>query len=443
MAAKKSNKPGGASSSEIATEDADNNQSVSDGGSPDVRSSRFFHCPYRQATLLQQALTPDKMRVAFFIGAGCPGSIRVESGTGTKALIPNIAGLTEQVRSKLQGSARFRESFGKVSQRIQLPNNEQPNVEHILSHVRALCEVVGTGEIDGLSREMLSGLDKEICQVTNDVVNVRLPGSGSPYHHLASWIGSIPRTHPIEIFTTNYDLLMEQSMEECRVPYFDGFIGSDRTFFDVPSIEQDRLPSRWARLWKVHGSVNWWRTNEGEFQRREKGGEFDRQMIHPSHLKYDQSRRMPYLAMLDRMRNFLAHGQSVIITCGYSFSDLHLNEVILQGLSGNPTAMCFGLLYEDRAKSPEAVARARLHANLSLLAADGAVLGTIERDWRSDPKVDHFLHGLAVETGEMRHRTQSPSNQCKFLLGDFKSLGEFLAGQLPGRAEDEGNSHAS
>lgn len=30
------------------------------------------HCPYRQSTLLQQALAPDKMRIAFLLGAGCP-----------------------------------------------------------------------------------------------------------------------------------------------------------------------------------------------------------------------------------------------------------------------------------------------------------------------------------------------------------------------------------
>ena len=27
------------------------------------------HCPYRQASLLQQALEPDKMRVGLFLGA--------------------------------------------------------------------------------------------------------------------------------------------------------------------------------------------------------------------------------------------------------------------------------------------------------------------------------------------------------------------------------------
>lgn len=200
-------------------------------------------------------------------------------------------------------------------------------------------------------------------------------------------------------------------------------------------MEQDKLPARWSRLWKVHGSINWWRTTQGNVERRSDKKTGDRQMIYPSHLKYDQSRRLPYLAMLDRLKAFLAHGQAVLITCGYSFSDQHLNEVILQGLSGNPTAICFGLLHGDRKHYPEAVTRARKQSNLSLLAVDGAVLNTIERDWRCDKKEEHLLHGLAVETGELGNRTTAPPERCKFLLGDFKAFGLFLAQHLA-RGED-------
>jgi hypothetical protein len=153
-------------------------------------------------------------------------------------------------------------------------------------------------------------------------------------------------------------------------------------------------------------------------------------MIYPSHLKYDQSRRQPYLAMQDRLRAFLAKGQSVLVTCGYSFGDQHLNEVILQGLAGNPTAICFGLIFGDRVTAKPAVAAARKHANLSVLAADGAVIGTLERSWTEMEKKDHPLHGLAAQAGEMAWRTTAPANQCKFLLGDFAAFGDFLAQQL-------------
>ena len=147
---------------------------------------------------------------------------------------------------------------------------------------------------------------------------------------------------------------------------------------------------------------------------------------------------MPYLAMIDRLRAFLVQGQVVLVTCGYSFSDQHLNDAILQGLSGNPNAMCFGLIYGDLKTIPsETIAQARKYPNLSLLAVDGAILGTLERPWRQDEKADHPLHRKAVQFGDIENRTKAPTDQCKFLLGDFSSLGDFLAGQLAQVEEDE------
>jgi len=404
--------------------------------------SALVHCPYRQGKLLQQALAPDKMRVAFFIGAGCPVAIRVPDGEGTRPLVPDIAGLTARVRQTVEASATFKEGFATLLGRLTKTGNMNPNVEEILSYIRVLGEVAGGGAVDGLTPELLIALDQEICKVTTEIVNVSLPGDDSPYHKLAAWVGGIARSNPVEIFTCNYDVLMEQALEAQKVPYFDGFVGSHRTFFDLPSMEQDKLPSRWVRFWKIHGSINWWRSSTGNVERRISGEAGDRQMIYPSHLKYDQSRRLPYLAMLDRLKSFLASGQAVLITCGYSFSDQHLNETILQGLSGNATAICFGLLFGDRANAPEAVAKARRHPNLSLLAVDGAVIGSIERDWRPDERTDDPLHGLAARSGDMPNRTSALGARCKFLLGDFTSFGEFLARQLAHRDANEGNVDA-
>lgn len=393
--------------------------------------STKVHCPYRQARLIQSAIAPDKMRVAFLLGAGSPVSIRVPSATGTEPLMPDIAALTTQVNAKLNANPAVASTFAKVCARAASGKPKSPTVEEILSCVRTLHEVAGGTGIDGMTKDALGDLDKQICSYITDVVKARLPNDDTPYHQLASWIGGVRRSNPVEAFTPNYDLLLEQALEERRVPYFDGFVGGDATFFDLGSMEQDALPARWARLWKLHGSINWWRTPNGEVQRhRERSAPEDRQMIYPSHLKYDESRRMPYLAMLDRLRAFLNHGQAVLITCGYSFGDQHLNEVILQGLNGNPTAVCFGLIYGDRAGSPEAVTRAQRQANLSVLAVDGAVLGTIDADWDTEAKTADPMHDLAVVQADLTGRTSAPADRSKFLLGDFAAFGKFLAHQL-------------
>lgn len=401
------------------------------------------HCPYRQSTLLQQALAPDKMRIAFLLGAGCPVSIRIPEGEASKPLIPDIRGLTNMVNEKLSKSKEYKDSYNTLLKRFNDGMPANPTIEDILSHIRALHDVVRDGNIDGLDKKTLAALDAEICAITTEVVGVDLPESNTPYHQLATWIGGIHRAHPIEVFTPNYDLLVEQALESHKIPFFDGFVGSKQAFFDLTSMESESLPSRWARVWKVHGSVNWWRTQTDEVVRRENHSEGDRQMIYPSHLKYDQSRRMPYLAMLDRLRDFLARGQAVLVTCGYSFADQHLNEVILHGLRSNPTAICFGLLFGERSSYADALDKARKHPNLSLLAADGAVLGTVERDWRADEQTSHALHGISVTKKIAEENTDAVSNNCEFMLGDFKNFGNFLAQQLSRTSDEQAGTNAA
>lgn len=397
--------------------------------------SELSHCPYRQSSLLQQALAPNKMRIAFLLGAGCPMSIRVDAGGGnTSPLIPDIAGLTTLVSTTLAADVELGPDYASLLARF---GGAAPNIEEILSHLRALLDVVRDGDINGLTLPKLQALDKKICQITADAVGVQLPDGETPYHNLAAWVSGISRAHSVEVFTPNYDLLMEQALESHKVPYFDGFVGAREAFFDLPSMESDTLPSRWARLWKVHGSINWWRTPNHDVVRKSKSDDADRQMIYPSHLKYDQSRRLPYLAMLDRLRDFLGRGQAILVCCGYSFADQHLNEVIMNGLRSNPTAMCFGLLYSDRTQYPEAIRCAMRQPNLSILAADGAVLGTLNRNWSSASQDSHPLHGVAVSSV-----TEGEVELCRFGLGDFKKLGQFLAYQLNQNSDSGASNEA-
>ena len=43
-----------------------------------------------------------------------------------------------------------------------------------------------------------------------------------PHSHLGRWIASTERKHPIEIFTVNYDILLELALER-GVPFLTGF----------------------------------------------------------------------------------------------------------------------------------------------------------------------------------------------------------------------------
>lgn len=406
-------------------------------------SPALVHCPYRRTTDLLQRLAPNKMRVGFFIGAGC--SLAVQ-GVDGKPLIPEIAGLTNLVKNYLDSDAELKTSAQTAWSRVVARGVPTPTVEDVLSHIRTLQSLCGKDKdssIDGFTSDLLAKLDLAICEQVRKIVSKPLPTSNTPYHVLASWIQAIPRDKPVEIFTTNYDLSLEQALEEQLVPYFDGFVGSDSAFLDLDSMAEDDLPPRWARLWKIHGSINWWMTAKQKIRRSRDKVAGEQLLIYPSHLKYDQSRQMPYYAMLDRLRVFLRSDQCVLLTCGYSFGDEHINAIIAQGLSGNSNAACLGMIFNDRDNVPKGVELAKRHANLTLLAADGGVVGTVDRDWNNNSRDDNPAYSIAVATDLPGSRTKAPTDRCKWLLGDFAALGRLLAHQLSNRDIEQGAVNAS
>lgn len=329
---------------------------------------------------LQESLSLDKHPVALLIGAGCPLSIRIVDAAGNNnPIIPDVLGLTSAVKISLAESAHF----ATLLQQFADDGRDSHTIEDLLSHIRLLRRIVGKGSARGLDESALTTLEDSLCKHVADAVRRDLPANENSYHHLADWIGAVSRKTPVQLFTTNYDLLLEQALEARGLPFFDGFVGSQRPFFDLRAIEDENLPPRWTRLWKLHGSINW---------QLEKGGTVIRLqqpppdgsglLIHPSELKYDQSRRMPYLAMIDRLRHFLRQPSAFLISVGYSFADEHLNEILIQGLRSNPQAACFGLLYRDLADEGGASKISdRIPANLTLISQDTGVVRRSRGPW--------------------------------------------------------------
>jgi SIR2-like domain len=251
-------------------------------------------------------------------------------------------------------------------------------------------------------------------------------------------VNAVRRGNPVEIFTTNYDLLMEQALDECRVPYFDGFAGVRRPFFDLRAMEEDMLPPRWARLWKLHGSINWHQgAGKSVFRGSAKEDCGPKRVIHPSHLKYEEGRRMPYLAMIDRLRAFLKKPTLAIIISGYSFRDDDINEVIVQGLESTQTAIAFALLFGQLNDYPKAVELTRERSNLTLLAQDGAIISGQEAKWLAKD-------AEAISPDKIRWVKWTPVDPAKkdgkwgaeLLLGDFVVFGQFLH-ELVGHAHEQ------
>jgi hypothetical protein len=395
------------------------------------------HDPVRQISFIQQALSQNRKPIGFFLGAGCPLSIRinervVDGKTITDPLIWDVAGLTKVIAKSLSsGDPANPKSWDKIVQIVKEDGGNCGNIELILSRIRVFAGVAGNANVRGLTAAELKALDTEVCKVISEEVTRTLPTKDSPYHNLAIWSRSIRRERPVHLFTTNYDLLMEQALEESSAPYFDGFIGARKAFFDLGAVEDEGLlPPRWTRLWKIHGSLNWRLENETNVVRSDQITDKQSYLIYPSHLKYDQSRKMPYLAMLDRLKAFLLAPSSLLFICGYSFADEHINDVICRSLEANPTAHVFALVYGDlEAESYKLACQSALATpNLSLLGFDKAIIGRTLGDWAGDGADDFVLPpSILVKDGD----------KVTVQLGDFAALGALLRGLSGEGASDD------
>jgi len=381
----------------------------------------YYHDPVRHLEYLRQSLSQDDKPIGFFISAGCP--LSVEMSSEDWPLIPDVKNLTIWINNELSENPNYIHLLDELGK----ANKDRNNIEDILSFIRGLKQVSKGGEVRGLNEETLNDLEYAICERIVTKINVDLPNSNTPYHKLTKWISSIDREVPIEIFTTNYDLLMEKSLESMEVPYFDGFVGSNRSFFDLRAVEGNLIPCHWTRLWKIHGSINWYQMEDSGQKKVYRSSEIktkESHLIYPSHLKYEQSRKMPYLALIDKLDSFIRQKSSLLILSGYSFNDEHLNDTIINALKANPSAMVIGLMFGKfmnekfsipsfvtgknifnaipsasnlkidhtcgKARYPKAYKLAENRHNLSIWTDDKAIIGTNPGEWMLSNKEHSF-----------------------------------------------------
>ena len=276
------------------------------------------HDPLRFVNELSSKLASRSRHVCVFLGAG----------TSRACGLPDVSQLEKRVKKQL-------EEGDKEQLARQLQGR---NLEQALSRIRRFAALLeGADELEGLTRDAAMCLDRKVCQaivaeLSADTADLE------PVRRLASWAARADYHWPLEVFTVNYDLLVETAFESMRLPYFDGFVGNLQGRFHTDLVEgTPEEPDRWllpsfVRLWKLHGSVNWaWDTApEAEIVRLGSPvSGTSAAAIYPSDAKYDESRRMPFLVLQDRFRRALAQPETLTLVAGYSFSDQHLNEMLL------------------------------------------------------------------------------------------------------------------
>lgn len=214
-------------------------------------------------------------------------------------------------------------------------------------------------------------------------------------------------------------MLLEEAFERSKLPYFDGFTGSHRPFFDPTSIRDGELPSRWSRVWKIHGSLGW-DIQGGSVIRT--GSRAATELIYPDHLKYDQIARQPFSSLFERLRAFLTTPDSLLLCSGFSFFDAHITSVIDEALAANTHTAVIAFQFGEMDTASPACKIALRRPNLSVYARDGAVIHGVPGRWQpGQPPSEEWV---SIRRTFWQAGTAGASGQ--FVLGDFARFARFL-----------------
>lgn len=168
------------------------------------------HDPIRFVTSLSAKLAARSRHVCAFLGAGASRACG----------LPDIATLQKQVLQRLDDGDR-------VALERQLTGR---NLEQVLSRLRRIAALLsGDQRIDGLTAEDAVALDATVCRAI--VAELDLGSADlAPMLDFAAWAARAGYHLPLELFTVNYDLLIETALERLRAAYFDGFVGALQGF---------------------------------------------------------------------------------------------------------------------------------------------------------------------------------------------------------------------
>lgn len=265
------------------------------------------HDPSEYIRGIQQILISDKKKIGFLFGAG--SSLAWKSDKSLT--VPAIGKMTDEIVKKVgEKVEKYKAALSEIKEEI---GAKHFNIETILSNLEHKFSFIGKGTLNSLNKSEFSDLIKEIkkgvrekvsvhytllCDistkkefkqiVTKDIVSELIQSD------FANWIAQAERKYPIEIFTTNYDFLFELGLEHKEVPYYDGFCGSLRAFFNPESVEDFSFLAKQTKLWKIHGSLGWHFDKDTEKILRISPDDDDI-LIYPSTLKYKDSKKQPYV----------------------------------------------------------------------------------------------------------------------------------------------------
>jgi hypothetical protein len=281
------------------------------------------------------------------------------------------------------------------------------------SSTAAELEKILNDIITSFAKSILTG-EKGIATATKEKREAAL---SVLVNFILSFVSRTGSRERLNIFTTNYDRLIEVGAELAGIHLMDRFVGtimpvfrSSRLNLDMhynpPGIRgEPRYLEGVARLTKLHGSVDWIQIYNEIRRIGLPFGAIDiepflkapgldkadplKMMIYPNSAKDRETAEYPYVELFRDFAAAICRPNSTLVTYGYSFGDDHINRVIKDMLT-IPSTHLVVISYNDLIgrilKFYQEVAQ---HTQMSLLIGNN--LGDITNlvhDYLPKPAID-------------------------------------------------------
>lgn len=294
-------------------------------------------------------------------------------GSGITNAISHLACAKEGATMGKAAFSVFKDEIEESAKEIaQAAGREDGNIEDQIRTandlLRGLKILKKEGEHAKLSEELnnvITDFSKSILKTENDLAiaseESRENALSVLVNFLLSFASRTGNRERLNIFTTNYDRLIEIGSELAGIHIMDRFVGTMMPIFRSSRLNLDihynplgirgepRYLEGVARMTKLHGSIDW--VQSGNEIRRiglpfgasdinpylEAPGLKDlnalKLMIYPNSAKDRETAEYPYVELFRDFAAAICRPNSTLVTYGYGFGDDHINRVIYDMLT--------------------------------------------------------------------------------------------------------------
>lgn len=194
---------------------------------------------------------------------------------------------------------------------------------------------------------------KKILQLIKENTNYSYDSKELKHGKLLNFLSSLSgkEGNKFSVITTNYDVLIEEAAAENNFVIFDGFNFTPIPKFDSSMFEwklikevqnintrEVEYKDKTFNLLKIHGSLTWEKQDDGTILRKNKDSIIDTDkmvMVFPSSDKYAQSYQEPYFELFTKFQDLIKRPNTLLISSGFSFADVHISKMVIQALKNN------------------------------------------------------------------------------------------------------------